>query len=90
MQQKEPFYCTPVAVIFFRFISGTAGVNQVGKEMSADFPEVLSQPDCSQMAGTLNNTQIIPSQDLTTIKSLKIYRICIPGANGCAVCVWFF
>lgn len=39
------------------------------------------------MAGTLNNTQIIPSRDLTTVKSLQIYRMCIPGGHGCAVCV---
>lgn len=59
----------------------------MGKEEIADFPEVLYQPDCGQMAGTLNNTQIIPSQDLTTIKSLKIYRMYVPGGNGCAACV---
>lgn len=61
----------------------------MGKEEIAAFPEVLQQPDCSQMAGTLNNTQIIPSDDLTTIKSLQIYRMRIPGGNGCAVCVCF-
>lgn len=50
---KTTLYCNPVVVFFFRFISGTAGVKQVGKEeMSAAFPEVLYQPGCSQMAGT--------------------------------------
>lgn len=88
MQKKSPLLQS-CSSHFFRFISGTAGVKQVGKEEIAAFPEVLQQPDCSQMAGTLNNTQIIPSEDLTTIKSLQIYRMRIPGGNGCAVCVCF-
>jgi len=41
---------------YFRFISGTARVKQVGKEkLSAAFPEVLYQPESSQMAVPLNN-----------------------------------
>lgn len=55
MRQKNPLLQS-CSSQFFRFISGTARVKQVGKEkLSAAFPEVLCQPASSQMSVLLNN-----------------------------------
>lgn len=88
--KKKPFYCNPVAVIFFRFISGTAGVKQVGKEeISAAFPEVLYQPGCSQMAGTEQYTDNSKPGSNNNKITKNIQDVHTWGEWMCSVWEWF-